>query len=488
MPRNNSHPATWLTSALLRGPSHSAAALLIAAVIVTAYATSLNASFQFDDWNVIVDEARVQSLSAWWQSMPGIRALTKFTYALNNEFENSAAGFRALNILIHYGTAALVFVLIEMVATRLRWSAAEASWTALWVALVFAAHPAQSEAITYICGRSGSLAAFLALASLVVWLRAAHSTVPSRSRQLSSAALFALAIAAKETMIVMPCALLLLIEMRTRGPGADSGVDDRLDCNAAERRAVRWHWLVAAGVVAIILVWPPYQRLIATSLDIRSMGENLLTQANALGYLLGQLVRFDHLNADPRLPILTVATPRALLRCLFAASGIIAALVMLRRRPAVAFGLLWFFVWLAPTNSLLARYEVANDRQLYLSVVAAGWLLACGARSVLRRCHGDAVRIATAIIALLSVATLSAASAMRNRVYATEVSFWSDVVDKTPGNARAANNLGYALALVSRPREAAAQFERAIQIDPNYVKARINLRLLRDNALMQGQR
>lgn len=154
----------------------------------------------------------------------------------------------------------------------------------------------------------------------------------------------------------------------------------------------------------------------------------------------------------------------------------------------MAFGLLWFFIWLAPTNSLLARYEVANDRQLYLSVVAAGWLLACGARSVLRRCHGDAVRIATAIIALLSVATLSAASATRNRVYATEVSFWSDVVDKTPGNARAANNLGYALALVSRPREAAAQFDRAIQIDPNYVKARINLRLLRDNALMQGQR
>ena len=41
----------------------------------------------------------------------------------------------------------------------------------------------------------------------------------------------------------------------------------------------------------------------------------------------------------------------------------------IRSRPWIAFGVLWFFLQLAPTNSLVPRVDVANDRQLYL----AGW-------------------------------------------------------------------------------------------------------------------
>ncbi len=49
-------------------------ALIIPAIaIVALWLPSLPASFQFDDWNVIVHEPRVHSLAAWWASMPGIR-------------------------------------------------------------------------------------------------------------------------------------------------------------------------------------------------------------------------------------------------------------------------------------------------------------------------------------------------------------------------------------------------------------------------------
>ena len=49
------------------------AVLLVVAAVAAAYANALGASFQFDDWNVVVRDARVQSLAAWWHSMPGIR-------------------------------------------------------------------------------------------------------------------------------------------------------------------------------------------------------------------------------------------------------------------------------------------------------------------------------------------------------------------------------------------------------------------------------
>ena len=54
------------------------------AAIGAFYFNALGASFQFDDWNVIVKDSRVQSLAAWWHSMPGIRPLLKLTYAVNH--------------------------------------------------------------------------------------------------------------------------------------------------------------------------------------------------------------------------------------------------------------------------------------------------------------------------------------------------------------------------------------------------------------------
>ena len=88
----------------------------IAALLV--WWPSLTASFQFDDWNVIVDEPRVHSLAAWWHSMPGIRPLLKLSYALNFAASEEAAGFRIVNMLIHALNATLVYWLLD---TLRRW-------------------------------------------------------------------------------------------------------------------------------------------------------------------------------------------------------------------------------------------------------------------------------------------------------------------------------------------------------------------------------
>ncbi len=41
-----------------------------AMLVVAVYLPALNASFQFDDWRVIVADPRVASLGAWWHAMP----------------------------------------------------------------------------------------------------------------------------------------------------------------------------------------------------------------------------------------------------------------------------------------------------------------------------------------------------------------------------------------------------------------------------------
>jgi protein O-mannosyl-transferase len=75
-------------------------------------------------------------------------------------------------------------------------------------------------------------------------------------------------------------------------------------------------------------------------------------------------------------------------------------------------------------------------------------------------------------------------------VYANELIFWQDVVVKTPNNARAHNNYGYALALNCREAEALRHFGRSVELgDVPRFKAEVNLALLRRQRLFEpGER
>ncbi|HEX7954206.1 MAG TPA: hypothetical protein VF523_14145, partial [Burkholderiales bacterium] len=66
---------------------------LIALAVALAYFNAPGAAFQFDDYNVIVNNPAVHSLAAWFDSMPGIRPLLKFSYALNWTLDAAPAGF-----------------------------------------------------------------------------------------------------------------------------------------------------------------------------------------------------------------------------------------------------------------------------------------------------------------------------------------------------------------------------------------------------------
>jgi tetratricopeptide (TPR) repeat protein len=435
-------------------------ALLPALAVVVLWWPSLCASFQFDDWNVIVNEPRVHSLAAWWQSMPGIRPLLKLSYASNLTLGSDPIGFRIVNVLIHALSATLVGSLLRIRGLRAGLSEASASQAALLAALLFALHPVQTEAVTYISGRSSSLAASLCLLSLYCWVRSEDSKRGS-VWLASCCACFALAVATKETALVLPLALLLY--------SADRPWSQTL------KRVTPLLVLMAAMLVAALSL-PTYRRLLAVSLDTRTIGENLLTQSRALLYLAGQLIRITNGNADPQLPVISSPDWLSALLCVAWAIIGVGALLNVRTRPVGAFAALWFLLWLAPTNSLLPRLDVANDRQLYLAMIGPAWWLAVQLtswpRAVLR----------PMLIAVVLVA-LSWATYQRNRIYQTEVAFWEDTAARNPDNARAANNLGMAYAIECRFQDAETEFERAVALSADDYYSRINLILLRKGQL-----
>jgi len=449
--------------------SDAAAVAGLVLAVGVAYANAFGASFQFDDWDVVVRDPRVQGIGAWWDAMPGIRPLLKLSYALGHASGTGVVGFHAVNVAIHAANAVLVFVFCGRLVARHVGEPAAARRIALTAALLFALHPIQTEAVTYVSGRSTSLSTGLSLASLLLALPARGATAPAASA--ASLLALGLALGVKESAVWVPGVLVL---WHLTDP-ADS------PSPRAALRATAAHWLVLLAALAAAAALPAYRSLVATSLATRPPFENLVAQSRGLAWLAGQVVRFDRLNADPALAAATRVDPAGFAFGL-ALLGLVGwAFVALRRRPLAAFAVLFPALALAPTNTLVARLDLANDRQAYAALIGPALLVALGLerlRASSRPAAGFAPVVAVALVLAFGVATHR-----RNAVYRDEVVFWRDVVAKAPHNARGFNNLGFALAARCDAAGAERAFERALALDPGSVRAAVNLRLLREGAL-----
>ncbi len=440
--------------------SESTAPAILAVAVLLAYFNALAGVFQFDDYNVIVDNPAVHSLPAWLDSMPGIRPLLKLSYALNWTIDAGPFGFHLFNVLVHVVNTVLVYRLLRV----LRGERVETQWAPLVGALLFALHPVHTEAVTYISGRSVSLMALFYLWSVLVWLRADRSENPTPWRAFS-AGLFGAALLVKETAVTLPLALLLLDAYVIRDA---MGVRERL-------LRLRWHGLVLIFAAAAALASPTYRHLLDVSLSARGILDNLLTQANAVFYLTAQSVLMWRMNVDPDLPVATGMTLALLLEIVVLAAILYAAFRNIRDRSWPAFAALWLFLHLLPTNSLLPRLDVANDRQLYLALVGVFFVIGLGVEALLRRLHRPRLAAAIAVSALLACGV---ATFQRNQIYGSAVTFWEDALTKSPRKARVANNLGYAYQQTGRYAEAKLAYQQAIDADPDYWRARINLEAL----------
>jgi hypothetical protein len=438
-------------------------ALLLA--MAAAWATSFQGGFQFDDYRVIVGDPRVQSVAAWWRSMPGIRPLLKLTYALNHESGLGLAGFHAVNLAIHAAAVVAAYELLRRLGARL--DLADARPPALLGALIFALHPAQTESVTYLSGRSSSLAGLLALGGVLAFVAGRDRRRPWLVH-LASPLLLLLALGVKEGAVALPAALLLVEAIDRRRPFSWR----------ASLRAISVHLAVVLAAAAAFLASPVYRDLLARSLRLRPLDLQVLSHARATAWLAGQLVPVRGLSADPGLPPSGAWTAGAALTAAAVLAAAAAALLLLRRRPAPAFAVAWFLLWLAPQGWWLPRAELASERQLYLALLGPAWLAGL-VLAPLRAPRWARAALAGAVLLALGLTT-----ATRSRVYRDEVTFWSDAAAKAPHNARAHGNLGYALALGCRPEEAAAALARAAALDPADPQPRVNLRLLREGALL----
>jgi tetratricopeptide (TPR) repeat protein len=326
----------------------------------------------------------------------------------------------------------------------------------LLTALLFAVHPINTEAVSYISGRSASLMTLFYLAALLSFVigRTQHKQLYVYA---ITPLLFVLALAVKETAVTLPFALLLW--------EASCGGRWRFEFKP------QWtSWLVLIFAAVFFLFSDSYLAQMERSAQLNGLQGNLATQLSGFVYLLQQFALPLWLNIDPDLLLL-----HDLADAIFPLSIILALFGLMiacwRRRPWISFALGWAMLHLIPLYILLPRIDIANERQLYL----AAWpLLLALAIELTFLLEGWKWRLVTAGL-LITCITLTVS---RNQVYQNEVTLWEDTVAKSPNKARAHNNLGYAYLLAQRKQEARRELSVALQLDPQLYQAQYNLRRL----------
>ncbi len=487
----------------VRVPARHAPAFVLLGILlltVIAYSNSFAGVWQFDDFPVIVNDARVQSLSAWWQAMPAIRPLFKLSVAIDHARSTPTAltAFHFSNLLFHLINVCLVFALLRRLLRALPLPddheplpsgegrpipPRAALWLSTLATLCFALHPAQTEAVTYLSGRSVALATLFMLASLLLMPKnrpADPVTEKFFSKMLNwlpaTLALIA-AVAVRETAVITPLLMGLLWQ-------AERGQSAVPSWRVSMRLLIRLTLLALLLILILLLVFPLYQHLISFAFGRADLASHLAAQSQSLAGLLLTAAGIAPLNADPDLIIAPLLSLQSLLALLLLLAVVLLVWRLSRRYRLAGWAGLALVIICLPSHSLLLRLDALNDRQLYpllpwLAVLAGLLLWSCWPR--LKKTGTAALPIAVALPLLLAL-MWATQTWQRNRVYSSELAFWQDVHEKSPHNARACNNLGVARADAGDQQGAVVAFRCALANDPQYVQAAINLRLLQEHA------
>ena len=453
-------------------------ALIVVAVGVAIYARSFDGPFIYDDVPSIVENPAIHELwpprylvfappQSTLVSRPLVGATLALNYAAGAE---RVRGYHAANLAIHLCCALLLMGLVRRtllqpgLPQRLR----DASGPiALATALLWTAHPLQTEAVVYLIQRTETLMALFYLLTLYAVARAWSASGENSARvwQVVCVAACALGMASKEVMVTAPLAVLLY---------------DRAFVSGSFRAAWRKH---RGLYVALACCWALLLLLVLTGDRGASAGTHLgISPWNYLLTQAGVIVWYLRLAFWPYpLAVSYEDWPIAggLVEVLWPALFVLVLLAVtlwaLVKRPGLGFLGAFFFLVLAPSSSLLPiATEPAAERRMYLPL-AALLLLLLLALHWLARQRGRAGSVVLAVMVLAAVVVSAGASARRVEDYRTTLTIWQDCVDKRPGNAAARNNLGQALLREGRLEQAMLHLEQAVRINPAMTEAYSNL-------------
>ena len=422
------------------------------------YAPALNGEFVLDDHTLPLKVASNQH--SIWLRFSRARPVLMASYQLNFElFGDAPVSYHLVNLLIHVLNSGLVFLVLIRLLTTAGWPKARSTIAAALGALVFLIHPLQTESVSYIAGRSESLASFFLLSAYAVFLYRRRESI-AWLEAIAVLFLFGLAVASKESAVSLP-GILLLTDLMWPKPFSIEG----------PRKNWRLYALMAPGaIVAAAAIF----RLLATagtagfSVNTFRWYEYAFTEARAIfSYIRLALIPFgqslDHDFAASR----TILEHGAIVYIALLGGLVAAAVVFRRRYPLACFGWLMFLLCLAPTSSFVPIDDALVERRMYLALIGL-ILIGCDLAGRLRL----PVRAAGALAAATLLVFAGFCHA-RNELWHNPETLLVIAADQATHNPRPLLNVAELMIRHDRCDLAVPFLQRAQRIIPNnyYVEA-----------------
>ena len=378
-------------------------------------------------------------------------------------FGTNAGSHLLVNALIHVANTLLVFWFL-LRTTHARWPSA-------LVAALFALHPLHVESVAWASERKDTLSTFFGLLSLIAYSR--YAEAPAISRYMWTAITLALGLLTKPMLVTWPFVMLLL-DYWPLGRFQRSEV-------RGQRSAVRLPAGALAKAGGLVVEKIPLFALVAASavmtLIAQSHGGAVRTLAAApvalrLSIALVSYAKYLLLTFWPN--NLAVYYPFAGIlawQIIGAASlliGITVFCVSQRRiRPYLIVGWLWFLGTLVPVIGIVqVGGQIMADRYFYIPSIGLFIALVFGLADIAKSWRvAQLLSAGAAAAVLLILAMLTNAQIQR---WHDSFTLFGHTLAVTPPNLRIEHNLGVALGVSDRYDEAAAHFEKALQIDPNF--------------------
>lgn len=491
----------WLSRSI-----HTALILMVGVLI---YSRIFSAPFVYDDiecilLNPAINDFRFLHDSAYLKSLAlsediykniVLRPMAYLTFAVNYRLHGyGVVGYHVLNVMVHLLNALLVYLItcltldtqsISGDSPGHRDSASIISLIPLFAALLFVAHPIQTQSVTYITQRFASLVTLFYLTSLVLYIKSASARHAQKAVLYYSGSLIAACIAmkTKETAFTLPLMLMLYEYI--------------FIANSLKRRIAKLAPFMLTLLIIPLTVIKLKAEFSEASHASIAQSMNLVNYAgiSQLDYLYSQfnvIVTYlrllflpinQHLIHDvPRFTSffhLTVVLSLTLILSPLLLAGYLVHCSKTLKEPCrilvrmAAFGILWFFVALSVESTLMPLDELLVEQRVYLPSVGFMFAVVSGLVLFMNNYSYRVIQFAVAaggIVFLMAWTTVA-----RNEMWRDPVVLWKDTIRKSPGIVKSYINLGSHYFNVNRHGDALDSLNAGLRLNPENIETYMNI-------------
>ncbi len=368
--------------------------LLIAISAAVIYSNSFNASFHFDDQHSIIEYETIHRFDLKNILLSSPRPVLDITFAMNYYFGKlDVFGYHLVNLLLHAANGIMLYFILLMTINPVKSTNRMGSGNKinfkvpLYAALIFTAHPVQTESVTYIVSRSSVLATFFYLLSLLFFIRAFP---PSGNRQAGGRSLLYLAgaflssclgMGTKQIAATLPL-MLLMYDFYFICDGNLKLLKGRYKAHLAMFSTIAVAVYVSSTFLTRFISFDYGEGASGVAMPAR-LGESsvtsfqyFITQLHVIPHYIKLLFYPVNLNLDYDWAVTRSPDWQTVLFFFMLCAIIGIAVKLFKNERLLSFGIIWFFVTLSVTSSFIVIYDVIFEHRLYLPSAGFAILMA----------------------------------------------------------------------------------------------------------------